>query len=172
MHCLPSYEALGIRKFGNSNKVAKQSPISSPHKIRGNSPVPARVCEIEGVAISMEPRGPRACSLLPLWWFLLINYRAVLPWGEGGGEVAIRTSRTTKAMPRETSLVEKEFKPKHSFYIYFIIYIYSFYSFNLLPNCPWSWIHEDCFQVQTKVKKKINKHVHVILLYCAFLALY
>ena len=34
--------------------------------------------------------------------------------GGGGGEVAIRTSRTTKAMRRDTSLMEKEFKPKYS----------------------------------------------------------
>ena len=117
MHCLPRYEALG--KFYNSKKVAKRSSISSPHKIRGNTRVPAWVCKIEGVAMSMEPSGPRACSLLPLLWLLLINYPAVLPWkgeGEGGGEVAIRTSRTTKAMPRETSLMKKEFKPKYSFF--------------------------------------------------------
>ena len=35
----------------------------------------------------------------------------------GGGEVAIRTSRTTKATPRETSLMKKEFKPKYSFFL-------------------------------------------------------
>lgn len=37
--------------------------------------------------------------------------------GGGGGEVAIRTSRTTKATPRETSLMKKEFKPKYSFFL-------------------------------------------------------
>ena len=36
---------------------------------------------------------------------------------KGGGEVAIRTSRTTKATPRETSLMKKEFKPKYSFFL-------------------------------------------------------
>lgn len=39
------------------------------------------------------------------------------PRGGGGGKVAIRTSRTTKAMPRETSLMKKEFEPKYSFFL-------------------------------------------------------
>ena len=98
---------------------------------------------------------------------------AVLPWGRergggGVGEVAIRTSRILGPQ-RRCQEKHRSWKKNSS---QNTLFFNSFYSFNLLLNCPWSWIHEDCFLVQTWVKKKINKHVHVILSYCAFLAVH
>ena len=70
---LESYESTQVKSQGD-----RPSP-KIPHERRANLRVPARVVALRVVqfvlktvhlAISMEPRGPRSCGLLPRLWLL------------------------------------------------------------------------------------------------------
>ena len=77
---LESYESTQIKSQNDrpSHEI--------PHESRANLRVPARVCEVEvaqyvlkiaHLAISMEPRGPRACDLLLRLWLLVQTIHCV-----------------------------------------------------------------------------------------------
>ena len=72
-----------------STQIKSQNDRPSPeipHESRANLRLPARVCEVEvaqyvlkisHLAISMEPRGPRACDLLLRLWLLVQTIHCV-----------------------------------------------------------------------------------------------
>ena len=77
---LESYESTQIKSQND-----RPSP-EIPHESRANLRVPARVCDVEvaqfvlkiaQMAISMEPRGPRACDLLLRLWLLVQTIHCV-----------------------------------------------------------------------------------------------
>ena len=77
---LESYESTQIKSQND-----RPSP-EIPHESRANLQVPARVCDVEvaqfvlkiaQMAISMEPRGTRACDLLLRLWLLVQKIHCV-----------------------------------------------------------------------------------------------
>ena len=77
---MESYESTQIKSQND-----RPSP-EIPHESRANLRVPERVCDIDvaqyvlkiaHLAISMEPRGPRACDLLLRLWLLVQTIHCV-----------------------------------------------------------------------------------------------
>ena len=77
---LESYESTQIKSQND------RPPPEIPHESRANLRVPARVCDVEvaqfvlkiaQMAISMEPRGTRACDLLLRLWLLVQKIHCV-----------------------------------------------------------------------------------------------